>query len=175
MNSVDRPEFVEILNGLAAIKRVDLTKEVYEIWWRAMKDWSIDVFRDAAGYLLKNCQFMPTPYDFAQLRKESETSASEAWSLALQHAEGNWRHGLLDNAKIDRVVASLGGYRVIALTNMEILGFLERRFRDTYNDLCYIDSVRHALPDLADRSRIQNDSRALSQVVDTERTRSDQA
>ena len=151
MNSSDRPEFVEILNGLAAIRRVDLTKEVYEIWWRAMKDWSIGAFREAASYLLKNCQFMPTPYDFEQLRKESETSASEAWSLASQHADGNWRHGLLGDALIDRAVASLGGYRVIALTSMEKLGFIERRFKDTYNDLCCTDSVRKALPDLTEQ------------------------
>ena len=168
MNSSDRPEFVEILNGLAAIRRVDLTKEVYEIWWRAMKDWSIDAFRDAAGYLLKNCQFMPSPYDFEQLRKEGETSASEAWSMVFQHAEGNWRHGLLGDARIDRAVASLGGYRVIALTNTEKLGFFERRFKDTYNDLYCTDSVRKALPDLADGSKIQNDSRALIHGVDTE-------
>ncbi len=151
MNSSDRPEFVEMLNGLAAIKRVDLTKEVYEIWWRAMKDWSIDAFRDAAGYLLKNCQFMPSPYDFEQLRKENATSAAEAWSLALQHAEGKWRQCLLGDELIDRAVASLGGYRVIALTNTEKLGFLERRFKDTYNDFHCTDSVRKALPELTEQ------------------------
>ena len=71
MDSGDRPEFVRVLNGLAAIKRVDLTEDVYELWWQSMKNWPIDDFKDAAGYLLKNCQFMPAPFDFEVRRKSS--------------------------------------------------------------------------------------------------------
>lgn len=158
MDSGDRPEFVRVLNGLAAIKRVDLTKEAYEIWWQSMKNWSIDDFRDAAGYLLKNCQFMATPYDFEQLRKKGKPSPHEAWAMALHHADGAWRQGVLGDALIDRVVAALGGYSVIALTHKDKLGFLERRFLDTYNDLLDTSVVREALPDLTERARIQNGS-----------------
>ena len=158
MDNNDRPEFVQVLNGLAAIRRVDLTKEAYELWWQSMKDWPLDDFKDAAGYLLLNCQFMPTPYDFEQLRKKGEVSAHEAWSMAMQHVEGAWRQGVLGDALTDRVVAMLGGYGVIALTHQEKLGFLERRFLDTYNDLLDTSVVREALPDLTERPRIQNGS-----------------
>ncbi len=119
MDSGDRPEFVRVLNGLAAIKRVDLTKDVYELWWQSLKDWPINDFKDAAGYLLLNCKFMPTPYDFEQLRKKGEVSAHEAWAMALQHAEGAWRQGVLGDALTDRVVAAQGGYSVIALTHKD--------------------------------------------------------
>ncbi len=156
MDSGDRPEFVRVLNGLAAIKRVDLTKDTYELWWQCMKDWSIDAFKDAAGYLLKNCQFMPAPYDFEQLRKRGEVSAHEAWSMALQHADGAWRQGVLGDALTDRVAALLGGYSVIALTHKDKLGFLERRFLHAYNELLDTSVVREALPDLTERTRIQN-------------------
>ncbi len=156
MDSGDRPEFVRVLNGLAAIKRVDLTKDVYEIWWQSLRDWPINDFKDAAGYLLLNCQFMPTPYDFEQLRKKGEVSAHEAWSMALHHAEGAWRHGVLGDALTDRVIAALGGYSVMALTHKDKLGFLERRFLDAYNELLDTSVVREALPDLTDRTRIQN-------------------
>jgi len=158
----DRSEFVRVLNALAAIKGKDLTKDVYEIWWQVMKDWPIEEFRDAAGYLLKNCQFMPAPYDFEKLRKKSEVSAHEAWSLALIHSDGHWRYGVLGDALIDRVVAALGGYKVIALTSMDKLGFLERRFMDSYNDLLDTDSVRNALPDLTEKARLQNGSPVLT-------------
>lgn len=158
MDSNDRPEFVRVLNGLAAIKRVDLTTEAYELWWRAMKNWPIDDFKDAASYLLNNCQFMPSPHDFEQLRKKGETSAHEAWSMALRHAAGGWRHGLLGDVLIDRVVATLGGYSVIALTHKEKLGFLEHRFLDAYNDFSDTTVVREALPDLTQGRRIPNDS-----------------
>ena len=158
MNSSDRPEFVRVLNGLAAIKRVDLTEDVYKLWWQSMKDWPIDGFKDAAGYLLKNCQFMPTPYDFEQLRKKSEPSAHEAWAKALQHAERAWKKGVLGDALIDQVVAILGGYRMIALTNRDKLGFLERRFVDAYTDFQDTNGAREALPDLTERPRLQNSS-----------------
>ena len=158
MDNNNRPEFVRVLNGLAAIKRVDLTKDAYELWWQSMKDWSIDGFKDAAGYLLKNCQFMPAPYDFEQLRKKGKPSAHEAWSMALQHADGAWRQGVLGDALTDQVAATLGGYSVIALTHKDKLGFLERRFLDAYNDLLDTSVVREALPDLTERTRIQNGS-----------------
>ena len=158
MDNNDRPEFVQVLNGLAAIRRVDLTTEAYELWWQSMKDWPLDDFKDAAGYLLLNCQFMPTPYDFEQLRKKGEVSAHEAWSMAMQHVEGAWRQGVLGDALTDRVVAMLGGYGVIALTHQEKLGFLERRFLDTYNDLLDTSGVREAFPDLTERPRIKQGS-----------------
>ncbi len=158
MDSGDRPEFVQVLNGLAAIRRADLTKEAYELWWQSMKNWSIDGFKDAAGYLLLNCQFMPTPYDFEQLRKKGEVSAREAWAMALHHADGAWRQGVLGDALTDQVAATLGGYSVIALTHKDKLGFLERRFKDVYNDLLDTNGVRKALPNLTERPRIQNSS-----------------
>ena len=158
MDSSDRPEFVRVLNGLAEIKRIDLTTDAYELWWQSMKNWSLNDFKDAAGYLVLKCQFMPTPYDFEQLRKKGETSAHEAWAKALQHAEGAWRQGVLGDALTDQVVATLGGYRLIALTNSDKLGFLEHRFLDAYNDLLDTNGVREALPDLIERTQIQNSS-----------------
>ncbi len=158
MDSSDRDEFLQVLNGLATTNRVDLTKEAYELLWQTMKDWPIGDFKEAAGYLLKNCQFMPKPYDFEQLRKKGELSASEAWAKAMQHAEGAWRQGVLGDALTDRVIAMLGGYSVVALTNTDKLGFLERRFKDAYADIKDTDGVREALPDLTERPRIQNSS-----------------
>jgi len=174
VDSNDRPEFVRVLNGLAAIRRVDLTKDAYELWWQCLKDWPVSDFKDAAGYLLKNCQFLPTPYDFEQLRKKGETSAREAWALALDHAGGAWRKGVLGDAMTDRVIAMLGGYPVIALTSTDKLGFLERRFMDAYNDLLDTDGVRKALPDLTEKTPLQNGSPVLTRGTETEATRSDQ-
>ena len=158
MNSNDRPEFVRVLNGLAAIKRVDLTKDAYELWWQSMQSWSIDDFKNSAGFLLTDCEFMPSPWNFEQLRKKGRTTATEAWSLALQHAEGGWRQGVLGDTMIDQVVTMMGGYNVIALMATDKLGFLERRFKEMYSDLSDTNDMRAALPDLTERPRIQNGS-----------------
>jgi len=90
------------------------------------------------------------------LRKKGEVSAHEAWAKALHHAEGAWRKGVLGDALTDRVVGMLGGYSVVAFTNTDKLGFLERRFLDAYNDLLDTSVVREALPDLTERPRLQN-------------------
>ena len=158
MEAENREEFVRVLTGIATIKGKDLTKEAYELWWNAMQSWPIDDFITAASYLLKNCQFMPSPYDFEQLRKKGEPSAHEAWATALTHADGAWRQGVLGDALTDQVVAMLGGYSVIALTNGDKLGFVERRFLDAYNDLLDTGGVREALPNLSERPRLQNGS-----------------
>ncbi len=93
MDSNDKPEFVRVITSLAAIKGKDLTKDVLLLWWQCLKDWPVDDFKNAAGYLLKNCQFMATPYDFEQLRKKGEVSAHEAFSMALQHGVVAWQSG----------------------------------------------------------------------------------
>ncbi len=158
MDAENREDFVRVLTGIAEIKGKDMTKEAFELWWNAMQGWEISDFKEAAGYLLKNCQFMPTPYDFEQLRKKNAPSAREAWAKALQHAERDWKQGVLGDTMIDRVISMLGGYRTLALTNSDKLGFLERRFIDAYNDFQDTNGVREALPNLSERPRLQNGS-----------------
>jgi len=147
----NREEFVRVLTGIATIKRVDLTKEAFDLWWNSMQGWDIGDFKDAAGYLLKNCQFMPSPYDFEELLKKQRPSAHEAWADALCFAGGGWRTGLHDDDRINCVVSALGGWSVIALCDLEKLGFLERRFIETYNDFIDGDDVRQALPNLTEQ------------------------
>lgn len=153
MNNDDRAEFVRVLNGLAAVKRVDLTEEAYAMWWNAMGDWPLDQFRDAAGYLLKTCQFMPSPFDFEQLRKGP--GAGEAWEAALEHAAGAWRKGGTGNELVDRAAHALGGYQVIAHCQQDKLGFLEKRFRDTYEEIQDAGKARKALPSVMGKTTIR--------------------
>ena len=169
MDSSDREEFVRVLNGMAAMKRIDLTEEAYKMWWLAMKAWSIDNFREAAGYLLTKCQFMPTAYDFDQLREALQPSACEAWTNVITHAGiGDWKKGPTGDRRTDTAVTAIGGYVAVAMCNTDKLGFLERRFMDAYNDLSYSDSVRKTLPDLTDRPRLQNGSGVLTKDTETE-------
>lgn len=158
MDNKDKPEFVRVLNGLAAIKHVDLTEEAYEMWWLSMVDWQLSDFTEAAGFLLKNCQFMPAPNDFEDLRKRTMPSAHEAWENA-QSACLGWRkkNCKSGDAMTDRVVSVIGGYRQIALCDVDKLMFLEKRFIETYNDFKCGNNVRQALPNLIDRPQLRHD------------------
>lgn len=149
METSSKPEFVRILTGMAAVKRIDLTTEAFEIWWLALADWDIEDFRSAAAHLIKTCEFMPGPHDFEKLKRLSRLSAQEAWSQALSFADGQWRTEQHPDDRINRVVEMLGGWRTLALTNVEKLGFVQRRFVDAYADLNDGEDTRAALPSIA--------------------------
>lgn len=153
MQASDKAEFVRVLTGLAAIKRVDMTKEAYEMWWLSMREWDITEFREAASHLIKTCEWMPSPYDFDQLKRLERPSANEAWEMAITHSNGHWRKNRsCGDHNIDSVVSTMGGYQALAMCEIDKLGFLERRFLSTYNDFSDSHAARAALPYLSELS-----------------------
>lgn len=144
MQPSDKPKFVTTLVGLASIKGRELTSEAIDLWWLSMAPWSIEDFTAAAAHLIGACQFMPTPYDFSQLRKAGELTAGEAWSLALSG------QSLPAASRVARAAQIVGGQYAIRHANVEKdLPFIERRFKEAYEDLCDVDPVREALPQIA--------------------------
>jgi hypothetical protein len=149
MNATDKIEFSKILNGLAAMKpAAKLTPESLELFWRAMTDWPLDEFKLAATHLAKTCEFMPNPFHFEQLRKSSKQTAGEAWAIALRDCTC-WRGARPSpGGLIDRAVSAIGGYKAIAMTSDEAMPFIERRFKDAYEQLEDAVTIREALPNL---------------------------
>lgn len=150
MLPTDKPKFVEVLMGLAAIKGKELTKEAINLWWASMSRWSVEEFASAASHLVTSCQFMPSPYDFEQLRRAGESTPSEAWAEALSACK-NWRNlKSLPNGRISRAAAAVGGFQAIAMCNAEKdLPHVQRRFLEAYEELTDVESVREALPQFA--------------------------
>lgn len=148
MTESDKPQFLAILNGLAAVKPgAKLTREAYAMWWLAMRGWELEDFRDAAAHLVRTCEFMPNPFHFEQLRNAARTTAPEAWLIAKGHA--NCAGAVSGDDLIDRTVRAIGGYELLYLTPLEKLGFLERRFCEHYETLQAAQSVRESLPSIA--------------------------
>lgn len=57
------------------------------------------------------------------------SEAFAAWDRAYDHArKGDWRKGALGDPRIDRVVAYIGGYRQIAMSNNSDVPFLRQQF-----------------------------------------------
>lgn len=165
MQSGERVEFLKVLNGLAAIKGKPLAVEALDLWWMSMQSWPLNDFKDAAAHLVTSCQFMPTPYDFEQLRRAGEPTAGEAWAVALANCTC-WRgNGKSPGGRIDRAVAAIGGYRAIAMADQETaLPHLERRFKEAYDDLSDVEATREALPNLT-QPRLQNNWTGVSDVM----------
>jgi hypothetical protein len=156
MDNNDKSRFLKVLNGMAAMKSKQLSNEAILLWWAALKDkWDIDDFEDAAAILITECQFMPSPYEFEQLRKANQTSKHEAWAIALAHCEGGWRRNpSCGYPLIDQAIANLGGYQTIALKPQDQLSFIERRFADIYEDMSATNDVRAALPNLSTDTKL---------------------
>ncbi len=156
MEANDRKAFIEVVIGFAEMKGKQLSAPALELYWEAMKSWPIDEFKAAASYLLKTSEFMPTPYNFEELRKAGRPTAGEAWAMVLQHAKGKWRQGVIGEPLVDKAVRILGGYQAIAMCDTSKLGFLERRFCEHYDALEGVGDIRDAVPELtSDRDALR--------------------
>lgn len=145
MEPSEKAEMARVLVGLAQIKPGGkITQESLDIWWLAMQDWSLDEFREAATHLAKTVEFFPSPYHFEQLRQSKSMTAGEAWAVALKHAAGAWRAGP-SVPEIERAVASMGGWRSIAMASTDSLAFVEKRFIDAFKELTERTESREAL------------------------------
>ena len=156
MNVNDKPNFVRLLNGLAALKPgARLTPEALDLWWAAMSPtWSMKDFRDAAAHLATQLEFFPSPFHFDQLRRAGRLKPGEAWDLA-RKACGSaiqcgyvTHNGTSGNELIDAAVRAIGGYGAIAQCEVSKLPFLERRFCEHYAAISDAHDVRVALPEL---------------------------
>jgi hypothetical protein len=141
MQPSDRAEFLRTLNGLAAIKGKELTGEAIALWWAAMTRWTIEDFKSAASHLVSACQFMPTPFDFEQLKRAGESTPSEAWAVVLagEKLEG----------RALRAANLIGGQYAIRHTHVDQLPFLAKRFREAYEELADVERTREELPQIA--------------------------
>jgi hypothetical protein len=151
----DKPAFLAVLNGIAAIKpNAKLTPESLDVWWAAMRDWSLTDFRAAASHLIRTAEFFPSPYHFEQLRKAGGQTAAEAWTVVIENVRrGAYRSGVTVGGRADRVVRAMGGYAVLGMSNPADTHYRERRFAELWEQLGEAEEVRAALPDLAASGR----------------------
>lgn len=162
----DKAEFLRVLNGLAMIKpgNAKLTEEVLDLWWAAMRDWTIADFKAAATHLAKSVEFMPSPFHFEQLRKAGRPVAGEAWAAVLEYVrqgtvlwDGGYREfsekytntSLASDPVALRAVAALGGFQQVAMCQNDQLPFMERRFCEHYETMQDSEEVRVSVPQIA--------------------------
>jgi hypothetical protein len=155
MIPADKADFAKIVLGFAELRGKTLSLAAVELYWNAMQHWTLENFKAAANHLVGVSQFMPTPYDFEQLRKAGRPTAGEAFAKAVK-ASGSaiecgyvTQNGTCGDDLIDRAVRALGGYGQIAMCDEDKLHFLERRFTEHYESLQDSEDVRSAVPEIA--------------------------
>ncbi len=129
MIDADKPEFAKVLIGFAELKGKQLSKPAVELYWCAMQHWEIQDFQAAAVQLLRSCAFMPTPFDFEQLRQAAAGALpDEAWMQLLEN------HGECSDPIGAKALRSLGGWQVVGFVDMTRLPWLKERFREAYEN-----------------------------------------
>lgn len=157
----DYDAFCEVVVGFAELKGKALSPAAIKLYWSAMKSWDIADFRLAAEQLLMTCTFMPTPKDFEDLRKASRPLAAEAWARVYEFACRDWRpsgqHLRDPSVEFDeitlRTVATIGGFRAIAMGDSNSNQFIAKRFAENYDSLQDAQETREALPQIANGKR----------------------
>jgi hypothetical protein len=146
MQPADKRKFLEIVNGMAAIKPgKPLTPAALDLFWNSMRRWSLDEFEQAANHLMTSVEFMPNPFHFEQLRKAGQKTAGEAWVGVLNGS------ALVPGSREARAAQVCGGQFAIRHANVEReLPFMQRRFMEIYDELSEVDVVRDALPGIVD-------------------------
>jgi hypothetical protein len=143
--------FSAVVMGFAELRGKVLSPEAIVLFFRAMSGWSLDEFKAAAEHLLRTCEWLPTPFHFEELRRAGRPVLAEAWIEARSLAKA-WRPNMAaprsSDEFLNRVVESIGGYRAIAMCNVDVMGFLEKRFADAYESIQDASDKREAVPSI---------------------------
>jgi hypothetical protein len=150
----DGNRFRDLLRGMGRMYGQEPDGVVLDAYWVALRDWDFAEFQAAAAHLMAMAKFMPRPADFNELRRAAEPTSAEAWESALEFAKSLWhplgyRNGTIGDRAIDLAVAALGGYPALAMADVEKLQWLEKRFAEVYETTSDVESVRAALPSVA--------------------------
>lgn len=146
MTQDDFKTFKGIVIGLAELRGKALSADAIELYFRAMAHWSLEDFKAAANYLARTSQFMPSPYEFDQLRK---VAAGRNPEIAWEQILGN--HGSTTDPIGARALAALGGWSVIGFAEQSRLPWLKKQFAETYESISDSSEKAEAVPQLASR------------------------
>lgn len=152
MQASDKPQFLKVLNGMAAMKKAQLIPEVLDLWWGCMEAWEIEDFKAAAIQILKTATFMPTPKDFEDLRKAGRETAGEVFaSISQWIVYSPHGHTIREDTPrpIYAAIRAMGGASAYMMSDESALPFLERRFCRHYDEIMGREDIRDAVPQIA--------------------------
>ena len=152
MKPDDKPDFLRIMNGMAAVFGGQLTPEALDVWWSAFGGWSLMDFTHAAGAAVTRCKFMPRPADLFDVKRASRPTPGEAWEIA-----GSGKDALADKAMN---IATQGRY--FGHIQYDEHPWIQKRFLEVYEQLADVEDSRAAAPQLAAPSWMQAEPARLT-------------
>lgn len=166
MQQDDFARFRDLMAGMGRVFNAIPDALVLDVYWLALRDWSLQDFEAAVAHLLGTAQFMPKPADFTALRKAGQRTAGEAFQQAREivrrlHPREMISHQSGD-ARLDAAIRACGGYEALAMCTTENIGFLERRFAEHFETISDAETVREALPQIASAPKLNGPQRLFT-------------
>lgn len=138
MTDEDKRDFWTLVKGVHSFYSQDVSEFAAQIWWNAMRGYTIDQVRKAFNVHAadpKAGQFMPKPADLIRVLDGTQDDRSAlAWSKvfgAIQRV-GSYQTVVFDEGAIHAAIEDLGGWPKVCATKMDELPFVEKRFCAAY-------------------------------------------
>ncbi|GAB4059255.1 DUF6475 domain-containing protein [Uliginosibacterium sediminicola] len=151
MLTEDFDAFRDLIAGVHAFYRRELSSFGLSVWWNAMRAYDLAAVSDAVGRHCVNPdtgQFMPMPADVVKmLSGRTVDAALLAWSKvdrAIRHVGGN-QSVAFDDGLIHRVLLDMGGWAPMRMKSEEELVFVGKEFVNRYRGYA-MRSERPAYP-----------------------------
>lgn len=143
MQSAEFERFRDLMRGMGRVFGSEPDALVLDIYWLALRDWTLPEFESATALLMASAQFMPRPADYAQMRRAAEPTAAEAWAKVLAKVRTMSRYELVKiDPRIDAVVAQLGGYGTLMSMTTDQTPWIAKRFSELWSDAATAESAR---------------------------------
>jgi hypothetical protein len=134
---LNRSEFIKIITGLADMFNKQISEFMLDIYYEALKDYSVDQVQRAVLSCLKNYKYstLPKPSDILEyLEGTKDDRALVAWIQAKEAVQkgGYYASVVFKDSIIAHCIKELGGWQDFCCAKIEDLPFIEKRFMDLY-------------------------------------------
>jgi len=141
MDNSDKAGFGELLHGVMAYYKQDLSPFTLSLWWQACAGYDLEqVSKALSAHAVdpETGRYPPKIADVVrQLAGTTTDRAEAAWSKAMRAISGvgPWRDVVFDDPVIHAVIDALGGWPKVCSTTVDDLSYLQHRFVTSYKAL----------------------------------------
>lgn len=138
MQEFERKEFAELIAGVYAYHRTQVSPAVIGMYWRGCQRWSLEQVRKAIDELTMDAEagkFVPKIGDLTRVLEGTRTDRAQlAWGRLLEAAAsvGAYTDVAFDDPAIHATVEDLGGWVKVCRSETKDLGYLQHRFCESY-------------------------------------------
>jgi hypothetical protein len=138
MSPSDKTKFIEVLSGVHDFYGKDLSKFALAVWLQACETFDVQqVSKALSAHLMdpERGQFMPKPADIVRQIQGTNTDRSLiAWGKVMEACQrvGAYQSVAFDDGLIHAAIEDMGGWMKLCRSSTDELGYIQKRFCDTY-------------------------------------------